>query len=370
MINTEKFAQLLTEKFDFFTGVPDSLLKSLCAYFTAKLSKDKHIIAVNEGNAIALAAGHFLASGKPALVYMQNSGMGNALNPLISLNNPKVYSIPVLLLIGWRGEPNVKDEPQHIKQGEITTNLLECVGIKYEILSDNFDTAFRQLENAQQYLLKKSVPYAFVIKKDSFAQYKMSQAADISEIPREQAIEKIVENAKDSVFVSTTGMISRELFEIRERNKQSHKQDFLTVGSMGHSSSIALGIALGKEDKRVICLDGDGAALMHLGALTIIADRQPKNFVHIVLNNAAHDSVGGQPTVALNANLFKIAKSIGYRTAIRINNIEELNKIGKYLNSESPVFIEILVKKGARKDLGRPNQSPIECKINFMENLK
>ncbi|MDR3049780.1 MAG: phosphonopyruvate decarboxylase [Elusimicrobiota bacterium] len=373
MIETQKFAKLLTQRFDFFTGVPDSLLKSLCAYFTTNLSKDKHIIAANEGNAVALAAGHFLASGKrgaPAVVYMQNSGMGNALNPLISLNDPKVYSIPVLLLIGWRGEPNIKDEPQHIKQGEITRNLLECVGLEYDVLSDDFDAAVLQVENAYKYLLNKNAPYALVIRKNAFDDYKKPLIADISEIIREQAIEKIVENAKEAVFVSTTGMISRELFEIREKNKQSHKQDFLTVGSMGHSSSIALGIALEKKDRKIICLDGDGAALMHLGAMAIIADRQPKNFVHIVLNNAAHDSVGGQPTPAFGANLFKIARAAGYKTAVRISNIEELDKIGEYLNSESPIFIEILVKKGSRKDLGRPNQSPAECKINFMENLK
>jgi phosphonopyruvate decarboxylase len=367
MIQTKVFAKELINKFGFFSGVPDSLLKSLCAYFTEYLPKDKHIIAANEGNAVALASGYFLASGKPAVVYMQNSGMGNALNPLLSLNDPKVYGIPVLLLIGWRGEPNIKDEPQHIKQGLVTTDLLECSGIKYEILSDDLNSALGQMENAYEYLLENNAPYALIIRKNLFDKNEMPFALDISKISREYAIEKIVENVKDTaIYISTTGMISRELFEIRERKGQTHSGDFLTVGSMGHSSSIALGIALVRKNDLIICLDGDGAALMHLGAFAIIADRNPKNFIHIVLNNCAHDSVGGQPTVALKANLYQIAKTVNYKNSFRINNEEELKKIGEYLKLDAPIFIEILVKKGARKDLGRPTQSPIECKNAFM----
>ncbi|GAB7140889.1 phosphonopyruvate decarboxylase [Deferribacterales bacterium RsTz2092] len=369
MISTEIFGGALASRFSLFAGVPDSLLKPLCSYFST-LGIDKHVVCANEGNAVALVAGHYMATSTPACVYMQNSGMGNALNPLISLNDPLVYGIPTLLIIGWRGEPNVHDEPQHIKQGLITLPLLETMGIKYSILPDNDEDALKALETACQYMGQHLAPYALVVRKDTFGKYSAPARADGSVIVREQAIEFIIQNVADALFVSTTGMISRELFELREKHGQTHERDFLTVGSMGHSSQIALGIALAKPDKRVICLDGDGAVLMHLGGLALIATQAPKNFVHIVLNNAAHDSVGGQATVATGANLATIAKSIGYKKAVRITDVSELNSIGELIRSETPLFIEILVKRGARAELGRPSQSPVQCKDAFMKAIQ
>ena len=312
MITPEKFYKALNENsITFFAGVPDSLLKSFCAYLSDHTSLEKNIITANEGGAVALAAGHYLATGQPGLVYMQNSGLGNAVNPLTSLADEKVYSIPLLLLIGWRAEPGVKDEPQHAKMGEITLKMLETLKIPYRVLGDNFEKTIRE---AKDYMIKNSAPFAIVVKKDTFESYppaRLSLAVDNSGLlSREEAIKTIVPLLEDdNVIVSTTGMASRELFELRERNKQGHERDFLTVGSMGHASQIALGIALEKPSQPVYCFDGDGAVIMHMGHLAIIGQVKPENFRHIVFNNLVHDSVGGQPTAARNISFAKISQT-------------------------------------------------------------
>jgi phosphonopyruvate decarboxylase len=285
---------------DFFTGVPDSLLKDMCAYITDKTAEDKHIIAANEGNAIGIASGYYLATGKPGMVYMQNSGIGNAVNPLVSLADEAVYDIPILLLIGWRGEPDKKDEPQHVKQGEITLGLLEIMGIPYAILSVESDDFNPVLNTVTEHFARKKSPFAVVVKKGVFEKYTPGGEKETNyEMSREDALKIVVKELDGSeIIVSTTGKTSRELFEFREEFNQSHKKDFLTVGSMGHASQIAFGIALAKPERRVICIDGDGAFLMHMGGIPIIADGAVENFKHIVINNGSHESVGGQPTVA------------------------------------------------------------------------
>ena len=374
MIRPQFFYELLKENgTGFFTGVPDSLLKSFCAYLTDTAGSKNHIIAANEGCAVGLAAGHYFATGAVPLVYMQNSGLGNTVNPLLSLADREVYSVPLLLVIGWRGEPNVHDEPQHIKQGRVTCSLLDAMEIPYCILSDEEAEAKLQLEKAYSHIKASSSPYAVVVRKGIFDSYKLkTNEAVPAEMSREEAIEKIILNApSNACFVSTTGMASRELYELRDKHGQGHAKDFLTVGSMGHASQIALGIALTKEDKTVFCIDGDGAAIMHLGGLTAIGSQRPKNMVHIVLNNGAHDSVGGQPTVGRKINLCAVAQACGYDNVVSVKTLEELqSRLKELCTNSGSVFIEVLVSKGARADLGRPKSSPIENKKAFMEFLE
>lgn len=375
MIRPEFFINTLKSYgIDFFAGVPDSLLKNICAYIADNIDSSHNIITANEGAAVGLAAGHYLASGKPACVYMQNSGEGNTVNPLASLTDKEVYNIPVLLVIGWRGRPGVHDEPQHVKQGKITTALLDVMGIKYEVLSKDENEAARQIEKAAKALQDKDV-FALVIEKDTFDEYKLHNIeANSLTMSREEAIQSVASalEPKD-VIVSTTGMISRELFEARTAWGQGHERDFLTVGSMGHASQIALGIALEKQDRKVWCFDGDGATIMHMGSLAIVASKKPANYIHVIFNNGAHDSVGGQPTVGLKIDLPAVSKAVGYTSAFSVSTKEELISKLSTLNSQfksGPVLLEIKVKKGNRKDLGRPTTTPIENKEALMEFLK
>lgn len=373
MIRPEFFIEALREKgIDCFAGVPDSLLKNICAYITDHLDAAHNIIAANEGAAVGLAAGHYLATGQPACVYMQNSGEGNIINPLASLTDQEVYNIPVLLLIGWRGRPGVHDEPQHVKQGKVTTGLLNVMGVNYEVLSKEEDKAAKQIEKATKALANKEV-FALVIEKDTFEDYKLQNVEENNlTMSREEAIQTVAAalGEKDCI-VSTTGMISRELFEYRTAMNQEHERDFLTVGSMGHASQIALGIALAQPERRVWCFDGDGAAIMHMGSMAIVANKTPKNYVHVVFNNGAHDSVGGQPTVGLRIDLPAVAKAVGYKATYSIDSKAELESVlAKVNNFESPALLEIKVKKGNRKDLGRPTTTPIQNKEALMEFLK
>lgn len=372
---SEFYKELLNNEIGFFTGVPDSLLKSFCSYIKESVDSSKNIIAANEGNAIGLAAGYYLSTNKIGLVYMQNSGLGNAVNPLTSLTDKLVYSIPMLLLVGWRGEPDKKDEPQHKKQGIITTKLLEALNIPYEVLSEdtNNDEIKNIIRKAYEYMRENNEPYALVIRKGSFKEYKADNDSNINfEMTREEAIETIISKMNDdSVIVSTTGMASRELFEIREKRKESHNKDFLTVGSMGHSSQIALGIALNTKGRDVYCIDGDGALIMHMGGLAIIGKQKPHNFKHILINNGAHDSVGGQETVGLNIDVLSIAKACGYKQVYSCSTKSELIKHAeKIKDSQGPILLEVKVKKGARKNLGRPTTTPIENKQSFMQSIK
>ena len=373
MIRPEFFIEALKEKgIDCFAGVPDSLLKNICAYITDHFDAEHNIIAANEGAAVGLAAGHYLATGQPACVYMQNSGEGNIINPLASLTDQEVYNIPVLLLIGWRGRPGVHDEPQHVKQGKVTTGLLNVMGVNYEVLSKEEDKAAKQIEKAAKALANKEV-FALVIEKDTFEDYKL-QNVEVNDLTmtREEAIQTVAATlGEKDCIVSTTGMISRELFEYRAAMNQGHERDFLTVGSMGHASQIALGIAMAKTDRKVWCFDGDGAAIMHMGSMAIVANKAPKNYVHVVFNNGAHDSVGGQPTVGLKIDLLGVAKAVGYKNTCSVDTMEALAEALKAVVAmEGPYLLEIKVKKGNRKDLGRPTTTPIQNKEALMEFLQ
>jgi len=374
MISPKNFYELLIKKeIKFFTGVPDSLLKDFCAYIVDNTDKKNNIIAANEGGAIALAAGYHLSSRKIGLVYMQNSGQGNSINPLVSLTDSDVYSIPMLLLIGWRGEPGKEDEPQHVKQGKITLELLNTLEIPYEIIPDSIEDAKNSLDKAINYMKNNNAPFALVVKKNTFEKYDLKNKVKTSfDLNREEAMKLIVNNLdSQNIIISTTGKISRELFEYREELGQEHKTDFLTVGSMGHSSQIALGIALQKQDKQIYCFDGDGSVIMHMGSLAIIGQQAPKNFKHIIFNNGAHDSVGGQPTVGFEINLQSIAKDCGYKTTLKAESkLEVIEKINLIKSVEGPAFLEIKVNKGARKDLGRPTKSSKENKKDFMGFLE
>lgn len=373
MVSPEFFINTLKEQdIDFFAGVPDSLLKNICAYITDNLPAKQNIIAANEGGAMGIAAGYHLATGKIPVVYMQNSGEGNIINPLASLTDKEVYNIPVLLIIGWRGRPGVHDEPQHVKQGKVTTGLLNTMGINYAILPKDEEGAAKQIKMAADYMKATNECYALVIEKDTFDAYKL-QRVEVNDLTmtREEAIQTVAASIEDNAcIVSTTGMISRELFEARTAWNQGHERDFLTVGSMGHASQIALGIALQKPDRRIYCFDGDGASIMHMGNMAITASMECMNYVHVIFNNGAHDSVGGQPTVGLKIDLCGVAKAVGYKATYSVSTMDELaEKLQTIKHIDGPILLQVCVKKGNRKDLGRPTTTPIQNKEALMAYL-
>ena len=367
------FYKQLTERgFDFFTGVPDSLLKDFCGYIADTHPNDKHIIAANEGTAVSIAAGYHMATRKFPLVYLQNSGIGNTINPLLSLVHPKVYKIPMLLLIGWRGEPGKKDEPQHLVQGKVMNSLLTDVGISYEVLPDYEEGAAAALDLALFHMKNRGSPYAFLVRRQCFVKYDIKKSVN-SDFPlsREQAIEHLIDKlGKYDVAVGTTGFPSRELYEMRIKKNMSIQQDFYCVGSMGHASSIAMGIALAKPSKKVYCFDGDGAFLMHMGAAAQIGARNVKNFRHILLNNGSHDSVGGQPTIGFDVSFSKVAEACGYKYVACVSTKEEIDAAFEAMDKvDGAGFLEIKLRRKTRKDLGRPKSEPKDNKDLFMQFL-
>lgn len=372
MIQTDVFFKtLVSNGVDFFSGVPDSLLKDFCAYLTKNVPNKHHIIAANEGGAVALGVGFHLATGKIPLIYMQNSGLGNAINPLMSIADPDVYSIPLILLIGWRGEPGVKDEPQHAKQGPVTLSLLEAMGIPYVHITDETKDVEKKIETYVNNARHQSRPVAIIISKGTFSQYFFEcDSSDDRIISRENAIESIITSIPQTYrIVSTTGMASRELYELRDKLGETHSSDFLNIGGMGHSSHIAAALSLFSNDK-IICLDGDGAVLMHMGSLAINGTIGCNNLIHVVLNNGAHDSVGGQPTVGLKVKFTQIAKACGYSHVCTVSDCSAIQNFLKITETvPGPHFLEIIVSKGARKDLGRPKEESLISKEKFMRRF-
>lgn len=359
---------------DFFTGVPDSQLKGLCDALYARygVTGSKHLVAANEGNAIGLCAGHYLATGRPALCYMQNSGLGNAVNPLVSLMDAQVYRLPCLLVIGWRGEPGVHDEPQHIKQGQITLGQLELMDIPSFILSkETSDEEFRQIFEEAMKHLRAGCAAALVIRKGAMTCDEKPAYGNTYLMSREEALRTVIAAcAPTDVIVSTTGKLSRELFELREARGEGHERDFLTVGSMGHASMIALGIAQAQPDRRVWCLDGDGAALMHLGALAVLGQRAPKNLIHVVINNASHETVGGMPVCAGEMKISAMAKAAGYLRIAQAGTPDTLAEAARQARAETGLaLIEALCSECSRADLGRPTTTPQENRDAFMSFL-
>ncbi len=356
-----------------FAGVPDSLLKDYCAYLDDHATSREHVITANEGGAVALALGHHLATGGVGLAYMQNSGQGNTINPLLSLCDSDVYGVPVLLLVGWRGEPSIKDEPQHVKQGKVTLDVFDVMGIPYKILPDAEADAAQVIIAQTRLALSEKRPVALVVRKGIFARYHPEHALENEYLlTRERAV-GCVANALDrqAAVVSTTGKISRELYEHRAGMNEDHAKDFLTVGGMGHASMIALGISMAHPQRTVCCLDGDGAALMHMGAMGIVANSPAGNFIHVLLNNGAHDSVGGQPSVGFDVDFCAVAEGLGYRRCNVVSTLQELkSKIEAFHVGDGPVLIEVRVALGSRENLGRPKTTPTQNKAQFMEFLQ
>jgi phosphonopyruvate decarboxylase len=374
MLNPKEFVDWIKSNgVKFFTGVPDSLLKELCSCIAQTSRPGEHLIAANEGGALALALGYHLATRQVPLVYMQNSGVGNMINPLLSLADKEVYSIPMLLVIGWRGEPGVHDEPQHKKQGHVMLPLLEAMRLPFSILDPDSNDPDVVLNDALAYVRQAGAPFALVVRKGTFKPFTGSpaQRPDFP-LSREAAIQQVIDVLEErDVVVSTTGMPSRELYEYRHKRGDGHQRDFLTVGGMGHASQIALGIAIQKPKRSVYCVDGDGALLMHMGGLALVGTLKPNNFKHIVLNNGAHDSVGGQPTVALDIDILGIARAAGYTRVARARTESELRScLQEIKDAPGPSLLEILVRCGSRKDLGRPETTPIQNKNAFMDFLE
>ncbi len=369
MIDCKQFYEQLNARgVGFYTGVPDSLLADFSAYVYEHGGSQKHLTTANEGNAIAVAMGYHMATSKIAVVYMQNSGLGNATNPLTSLADPDVYRVPMLLIIGWRGEPGIKDEPQHIKQGRITIEHLKILEIPHWILDSQSDlnevlnAAFAEIKN-------RNAPVALVVRKGTFSKYKSQRSEQtISQFQREDAIRCILELCnQNELIISTTGKTSRELFELRLQRSEPQR-DFLTVGGMGHTASIALGVAIGKPEKHIVCLDGDGSLLMHLGALPVIAQFNPPRFLHVLLNNGAHESVGGQPTAANHVDFHRLSLAAGYKAYCQASDADSLKVAWSQLeNVNGPVLLEIKIQPGSRENLGRPTSTAEENKISFME---
>lgn len=377
MISPKAFYETLAEAgVAFLAGVPDSLLKEFCAYVDAALPPEKHIIAANEGTAVGLAAGVHLATGGLPLVYLQNSGLGNTVNPILSLADPEVYGIPMIVMIGWRGAPGVKDEPQHVKQGRVTPAMLDAMELPWKVLDGDEAAATEVAAWAARTARDTGGPVVVLVHKGAFGkaeQKRKAAAVDPDMMSREAAISLVTDSIRgDSTVVATTGMISRELYEQRGAKGQDRSSDFLTVGSMGHASQIALGIALAAPDKDVTCLDGDGAALMHLGGLATIGTSEAGNLLHIVLNNGAHDSVGGQPTVAFKVSLPDMARACGYdEVAGPVTAAEDVRlAVQRLTQLPGRRFLEIRVRPGSRDDLGRPKESPAENKAIFVARLR
>lgn len=356
----------------FYTGVPDSLLKEFCACVTSTMTPQDHVIAANEGASVGLAIGHYIGTGSLPLVYLQNSGLGNAINPLLSLASSEVYGVPMLLMLGWRGEPGKKDEPQHVHQGRVMVQMLEDMDVPVVVLSDEIATAEMQTQAAAKQAREIQGPVAIIVRKNTFDKYASPKVEADLPMGREEAIVAAAETLEDdAAVICTTGMPSRELFEYRARGDAGHHRDFLTVGGMGHASQIALGLAMAQPERPVYCFDGDGAALMHMGSMAIIGQSGAKNLVHLVFNNGVHGSVGGQPTVGLNIDMPQIAFDCGYASSQRVTTVDDLkNAIFAARMTDGVSFIEVQVRPGNRADIGRPTSTPLQNKTAMMKFLR
>ena len=377
MIDPARFLHTCEEAgVTFYTGVPDSLLTHLSAQILATLPRDRHVIAANEGGAVGIAIGHFLRTGRPAAVYLQNSGFGNLVNPLLSLADPDVYGVPMLVIVGWRGQPGVRDEPQHVKQGRVMARLLDALELPWTVLPADPDAADRAVRTAVATAVERRSPYVLLVEKGTFgaasAAPGAADAAPDRTLPsREEALVALTTAiGGDAVIVSTTGMLSRELFEHRARTGSDGSRDFLTIGGMGHASAVALGVAMREPAREVWCLDGDGALLMHLGGLAVIADHAPPRYFHAVFNNGVHDSVGGQPTSIGVVDVPAVARALGYRYATSRSvpgGIAEA--VASLRRHGGPALLEVRVRPGSRPDLGRPTRTPAESRAAFMAAL-
>ena len=359
--------ELLDAGLDLFVGVPDSLLKDFCAYVSSDAFPGEHVIAANEGSAVGMACGYHMGSGRAGVVYMQNSGEGNAVNPLLSIADPEVYSIPMLMVIGWRGEPGVRDEPQHAKQGAVTCAILETMGIPYEVIDPR---AWKgQLSGLVSTMWTGSRPVAAVVRKGTFGKCPFEPEDNGFPLSREEALEALLGCLRrDELVVSTTGKTSREVFEIRERRSQDHSGDFLTVGGMGHTSSIAYGMSMGTI-RNVWCVDGDGSFIMHMGALAAMAADRRANFKYVVNVNGAHESVGGQPTAGQDIDVVAILRAVGFEEVVEAVTPDEIKRGIELLRASGKSALVLRTHQGSRSDLGRPSTPPQENKLALMERI-
>jgi len=371
MVHPERFYKHLSGKgIDFFTGVPDSLLKSLLIYFHQNINHSQHIITANEGLAIALAAGYNISTGKLPLVYMQNSGLGNAINPLTSLADQEVYSVPMLLLIGWRGRPGKQDEPQHIKMGKITSTILEVLGIPFFILSEDESKNFLLIDEAIALTVSQQKPVALLVPGEVFEESPTLSSNSTYPLSREFVLNELLHHFRDEVIVCSTGKASRELFELNQHLSEPLIKTFLTVGSMGLANHIALGIDM-HSSQRMVMIDGDGSLLMHMGSMATIASLAKDDFVHILINNGCHESVGAQPTLGFDIDFCAIARACGYQRTYCIGKEQELiSWLQTGYAAKEKQFVEIRVHSGSRSDLARPTKSPLERKDDLMKALK
>ncbi|HMR49653.1 MAG TPA: phosphonopyruvate decarboxylase [Arachnia sp.] len=366
---TAFYDHLIAQGVELFTGVPDSLLQDLCACIYDRTPREANIVAANEGNAVGLACGYHVATGKYAAVYLQNSGLGNIVNPVLSLAHPDVYGVPMLLIIGWRGEPGVKDEPQHVAQGRLTTAMLDAMEVPYQVVAPS--TWETQVDDALATMRDTSAPVALLVRKGAFSSYPFAaESRPGLALTREQALAAVLEAiGPDAFVVSTTGKTSREVFELREGRGEGHAHDFLTVGGMGHSSSIAMGACLG-TDELVYCIDGDGGFLMHMGSAPVIAQHARDNYRYILINNGAHESVGGQPTVAFDIDIPAILKGAGFEHVELVAEGSEIADAVARLASAPRSALVIETVQGSRSGLGRPTVSPSANKVALIAQFE
>ena len=366
MIKVESLVKILKRnKSTFFTGVPDSVLKEL-SYTLQNKDKKEHIIATNEGTAVSIGIGHYLSTKEVPCVYMQNSGLSNALNPLLSIAHEKVYAIPLILIIGWRGSPRIKDEPQHNVKGKITESILKLLNIKYTILRSIND--LDKFEKQIKFSKKKNSIVACLIEQGTLEKIdRIKKNSDFYKLNKELFLKTLLQSLdKNTKVISSTGYNSRELMHIRSKYKIIKTKDFYMVGGMGHTSSVALGYSLTSK-KKIICIDGDGSFLMHLGAIKTAGTFANKNFKYILLNNNSHDSVGGQNTYANNINFEKLSKSLGFKKFYSIKNDKNLKKtIKTFLSDDTLSFLEVKVSNSKIKNLPRPTDL-IKIKNEFMK---
>ena len=370
MIKIEDLYKIFSKNnIEFFTGVPDSLMKDFSNFLEDNISETKHLISCNEGNSVSYGIGYHLVTNKIPLIYLQNSGLGNIINPITSMINQRVYSIPMLFMIGWRGEIGIKDEPQHLFQGEITEKQLTLLDIEYEVMDSNIDNCNYQISEIVNKIKISKKPYALLVRKNTFSKYsKKKIIKNHSFLNREKCIEILMNSLeKHDIVISTTGKTSREL---NEKSKSFTNPYFMSIGGMGHSNQIALAIAENTK-KKVFCFDGDGSILMHLGGLATIGERGNKNFHHVIFDNEAHESVGGQKTVSYNINFEKLCYSLGYKKYFKILDYNSIGEVIKKINADEfgPTMIHIKVKCFSRDNLSRPNLTPLEHKANFKKKL-
>lgn len=367
-------AELKKAGIETIAGVPDSLLSQFCDYLNQE-GKDEfhHYVPANEGAAVGIGAGAYIASNKPSMVYMQNSGIGNTINPIASLLHKDVYNIPMLFLVGWRGEPGKHDEPQHVFQGKVTCSLFEDMQIAYAIIDETTsEEQLQEIFTKVKTAFDNKEQFAIIVRKNTFEKRIGSTYQNTYSLVREDAIAMILKHLDEHIpVISTTGKISREVYEQSDILYHNHDRCFLTVGSMGHASMLAFGMASTSSDKKIVCIDGDGAVLMHMGSLAFLANQNPSNYLHIVLNNEAHESVGGMPTGAPTQSYAEIAKKCGYPYTRKVTTIQDLEDALVFAkDTKELMMIEVMVKQGSRADLGRPKETPSENKNKFVTFMK